>query len=183
MAIKIIDKEDENFESNECIIENENDILSDLPRSSSLVSFYEVTDILSQKLETEDKIYLVFEYFEGEELYQIVRRKKRLAEKDACYCFYIIIRTMKELKTAGIVHRDIKAENILINESQNQVKLIDFGFSRKYKPGKLMKTAMGSPHYSAPEILAKEQYDPVCADIWSAGVVLFFMLCGRNSSD
>lgn len=99
-------------------------------------------------------------------------------EKDACYCFYVIVKTIKELRDAGIVHRDIKAENILITEEYDQVKIIDFGFSRKYKAGKLMKTAMGSPHYSAPEVLAKEHYDPVKADIWSAGVVLFFMLCG-----
>lgn len=109
-----------------------------------------------------------------------MRRKKRLVEKDACYCFYILIKTIKELKMTGIAHRDIKAENILVNDQYDQVKLIDFGFSRKFKPGKLMTTAMGSPHYSAPEVLAKEHYDPIKADIWSAGVVLYFMLCGMQ---
>lgn len=122
----------------------------------------------------------MFEFFKGEELYHIVRRKKWLVERDACYCFYTIIKTIKQLKMAGIVHRDIKAENILVNEKYDQVKLIDFGFSRKHRPGKLMTTAMGSPYYSAPEVLAKEHYDPVKADIWSAGVVLYFMLCGTD---
>lgn len=123
---------------------------------------------------------MVFEFFEGEELFTVVRNKKRMAEKDACYCFYTIVKTIKELKNSGIVHRDIKAENVLINESNHNVKLIDFGFSRKYNPDRLMSTAMGSPHYSAPEVLAREPYDPIRADIWSAGVVLYFMLCGKN---
>lgn len=129
-------------------------------------------------IETKTNVCLVFEYFKGEELYEVVRRKKWLSESDACFIFYSLIKTMKQLKMAGIVHRDIKAENILINEKHDQFKLIDFGFSRKFKPGKLFTTAMGSPHYSAPEVLAREHYDPVKADIWSAGVVLYFMLCG-----
>ena len=85
---------------------------------------------------------------------------------------------MQELQKRNIVHRDIKAENILINEVKDEIKLIDFGFSRMFEEGKQMKTACGSPNYSAPEILAKEKYDPVKADIWSAGVLLYFMLCG-----
>ncbi len=85
---------------------------------------------------------------------------------------------MQELTKHSIVHRDIKAENVLVNETTGELKLIDFGFSKVFEEGKLMKTACGSPHYSAPEILAKEKYDPVKADIWSAGVLLYFMLCG-----
>ena len=65
-----------------------------------------------------------------------------------------------------------------MNLEFDDVKLIDFGFSKLIEAGKLMKTACGSPHYSAPEVLAKEKYDPYKADIWSAGVLLFFMLCG-----
>ena len=67
---------------------------------------------------------MVFEYFEGEELFTVVRNKKRMAEKDACYFFYTIVKTIKELKNTGIVHRDIKAENVLINESNHNLKLI-----------------------------------------------------------
>lgn len=89
------------------------------------------------------------------------------------------MKMLQSLYNIGIVHRDIKAENILVNEATNEIKLIDFGFSREVEPGELVKTATGSPLYSAPEILAKEKYDPLKADIWSAGVLLFFLLSGH----
>lgn len=92
------------------------------------------------------------------------------------------MRILKSVHELHITHRDIKAENILINESINEVVAIDFGFSSKFEEGSMMKTACGSPNYCAPEILAKETYDPVKADIWSSGVVLYFMLCGRPPS-
>jgi serine/threonine protein kinase len=85
---------------------------------------------------------------------------------------------LKSLHDNHIAHRDIKAENILICETVNEAMLIDFGFSSKYEPGSLLKTSCGSPNYCAPEILAKEIYDPEKADLWSSGVLLFYMLCG-----
>ena len=90
---------------------------------------------------------------------------------------------MKILETigqAGIAHRDIKAENIMINEQTDEIKLIDFGFSCSFEEGEKVTTACGSPHYSAPEILAKQAYDPIKADVWSCGVLLFFMLSGKR---
>lgn len=122
---------------------------------------------------------MVFELFQGEELFSIVRRNKRLPEHAACHYFYNLIKTMQILAENNIVHRDIKAENILLNEDMDHLKLIDYGFSRITEPGKLMSTACGSPNYSAPEVLAKEKFDPLKADIWSAGILLFFMLCGK----
>lgn len=89
-----------------------------------------------------------------------------------------MIKILAQLESCGIVHRDLKAENLLVNEVTDEIKLIDFGFSKLFEDGQLMRTACGSPHYCAPEILAKEDYDPVKADIWSAGVLLYYMLCG-----
>ena len=175
MAIKVIDKDDDNYIEMCDVIENEIKILFKLPKSHHIIEFYD-------KIETVDKIYLVFQLFEGDELFSIVKRKKRLQENEACHYFYEIIKTIQKLcEDANIAHRDIKAENILVNLEFDDVKLIDFGFSRLIEAGKLMKTACGSPHYSAPEVLAKEKYDPYKADIWSAGVLLFFMLCGTLS--
>lgn len=88
---------------------------------------------------------------------------------------------LKSLHDNNIAHRDIKAENILINESVNEAMLIDFGFSSKYEAGGFLKTSCGSPNYCAPEILAKEIYDPLKSDVWSCGVLLFYMLCGMIS--
>lgn len=113
------------------------------------------------------------------ELFEVVRKQQRLPENIACHYLYCILKTVLMLAEAGIVHRDIKAENIVIDEQSNDVKLLDFGFATEWSPGKKVKAAQGSPHYSAPEVLAGETYDPLKADTWSAGILLFFMLCGR----
>lgn len=134
-------------------------------------------------METEDRIYLIFEIFKGEELFSVVKKIKKLKEHAACYYFYNVIKTMQTLADNNIAHRDIKAENVLLNEDMDELKLIDFGFSIVFDQGKLLTAASGSPAYTAPEILAKEKFDPVKADIWSAGILLYFMLCGTVSTN
>ena len=133
----------------------------------------------TQKIETEKRIYLVFEIFSGEEIFSIVKKRKKLSEPQAAYCIYDIFQLMMQLQEAGIAHRDIKAENVLINETSFDVKLIDFGLSIFFEPNTLQDCSGGSPLYSSPEILAGEKFDPVKADVWSAGILLFYMLCGR----
>lgn len=78
----------------------------------------------------------------------------------------------------GIVHRDLKPENILleINENQFNVKIIDFGTSRPFKPNQKLTERTGTPYYIAPEVLRK-QYDHRC-DLWSIGVIMFILLTG-----
>ncbi len=80
-------------------------------------------------------------------------------------------------ETPQVVHRDIKLENILL-DSDNQMKLIDFGLSAFYLPGKKLRVHCGSPSYAAPEIVARKQYDGPPTDVWSLGVVLFACLAG-----
>jgi serine/threonine protein kinase len=75
------------------------------------------------------------------------------------------------------VHRDIKLENLLLDESAT-VKLIDFGFSTVVPPGKKIKVFCGTPSYMAPEIVARKEYPGPCADIWACGVLLYALLCG-----
>ena len=104
------------------------------------MTFYEV----HKKLETEKKIYLVFELFEGEELYEVVMRRR--AEMDACYCFYQLVKAMQVLAVAGIVHKYIKAKNFLICKAKDEIKLIDFGYSKPVEKGKRMNLASGSPY-------------------------------------
>ncbi len=77
----------------------------------------------------------------------------------------------------NIVHRDLKPENILLDANYN-MKIIDFGLSNLYEEGALLGTACGSPCYAAPEMIAGKKYKGLMVDIWSAGVILFAMLCG-----
>ena len=121
---------------------------------------------------------MVFEFFTGEEVFTIVKKKKKLSEPQAAYCLYDLLQVMIKLKESGIAHRDIKAENLLVNETSFDVKLIDFGLSVFADPKTLQSSSGGSPLYSSPEILAGEKFDPIKADLWSAGILLFYMLCG-----
>lgn len=96
---------------------------------------------------------------------------------------------MKQVLTAisychskHIVHRDLKPENLLLeSEGQGSIKVIDFGTSQVFDPAAKMHQTYGTPYYIAPEILAGE-YTEKC-DIWSCGVILYILLCGRPPFD
>ena len=79
----------------------------------------------------------------------------------------------------SIAHRDFKPKNIILTNNNQILKIIDFGLSNTYKKGQLLKTPCGSPCYVAPEMIKEEDYDGSLADIWSAGVILYLMLCWK----
>ena len=80
---------------------------------------------------------------------------------------------------SNIIHRDIKAENILMENAEGlNIKITDFGFACFYEPGKGKKEVLGSPLYMAPEIVRGESYGEK-VDVWSAGVITFILLSGR----
>ncbi|CAN7979966.1 unnamed protein product, partial [Ixodes pacificus] len=81
-----------------------------------------------------------------------------------------------------VVHRDLKAENLLLDSEMN-IKIADFGFSNHFEPGKKLSTWCGSPPYAAPELFEGKQYDGPKADIWSMGVVLYVLVCGALPFD
>ncbi|KAJ1556397.1 hypothetical protein HK405_011230 [Cladochytrium tenue] len=84
------------------------------------------------------------------------------------------------LHSAGVVHRDLKLENLLL-DADNNIIITDFGFANRSRSGDvdiLMQTSCGSPCYAAPELVISEGYIGEAADIWSCGVVLYAMLCG-----
>lgn len=91
-----------------------------------------------------------------------------------------MILAIEYLGKNGISHRDIKPENILL-DSNRDIKLIDFGLGKPYNPGELIKTACGSPCYAAPEMVARKAYKGDQVDIWSSGITLFAMLCGKRN--
>ena len=82
-------------------------------------------------------------------------------------------------RTAHIVHRDLKLDNMLIDAHDN-ILLADFGFAEYVGPNnKRLRLLCGSPHYSAPEIFAQREYVGTEADVWSLGVLLYTILCGQ----
>jgi len=92
--------------------------------------------------------------------------------------FSQIIEGLIYLHSINIYHRDIKLENIIIDENLN-VKLIDFGFGVNCDKHKLLNFFCGTPSYMPPEICTKKDYVGASADIWSAGILLYTFLCGN----
>ena len=113
----------------------------------------------------------------GGELFDYIVKNQRLKEVEACKFFQQIISGIMYLHELGIVHRDMKPENLLL-DYDGQIKLVDFGLSNTYKPNETLKTACGSPCYAAPEMIAGEAYHGARVDVWSCGVILFAMVCG-----
>ena len=163
---------------------------SKLPKEEK-INFYREIEILKNlkhpniirlysSINKEKQLYLITEYIKGIELFQYISLKKKIEESEACLYFQQIICGLEYLHKMGIVHRDIKPENILIDHYLKEIKIIDFGLSNKYTNNSdLLSTLCGSPLYAAPEVLMGNGYKPTPVDIWSAGIVLYFMLSGK----
>ena len=130
-------------------------------------------------IEDEYCYYLVMEYVENGNLLDFVNKKGKLNEKLARTYFCELISVLEYLHTQlNIAHRDLKAENILLDRNYN-IRLIDFGLSNCFTPeSPLLTTACGSPAYASPEMVKGEQYT-TNSDIWSAGILLYAMCAGE----
>uniref|UniRef100_A0A8C5DHR6 non-specific serine/threonine protein kinase n=2 Tax=Gouania willdenowi TaxID=441366 RepID=A0A8C5DHR6_GOUWI len=173
VAIKIVDKtqlDDENLKK----IFREVQIMK-LLRHPHIIRLYQV-------METERMIYLVTEYASGGEIFDHLVAHGRMAEKDARKKFKQIVAAVHFCHCRSIVHRDLKAENLLLDHNLN-IKIADFGFSNLFSRGQLLKTWCGSPPYAAPELFEGKEYDGPKVDIWSLGVVLYVLVCGALPFD
>ncbi|KAF9402103.1 hypothetical protein BGX21_011210, partial [Mortierella sp. AD011] len=132
---------------------------------------------LHEVLTTESKIYLVTEYCPNGELLEALIRDGRCKPSLAKRWFRQICHAVQYCHLRKIVHRDLKLENILL-DAQNNIKLIDFGFTRECESKKLLESYCGSAAYTAPEIIVGKKYSGPEADIWSLGVILYTLLAG-----
>ncbi|OIW00896.1 hypothetical protein TanjilG_19837 [Lupinus angustifolius] len=135
---------------------------------------------LFEVLATKTKIYLIMEFVPGGDLYQKVADEGRLTENLSRQYFRQLISAMKYFHSHGVFHRDLKLDNLLIDENMN-IKVSDFGLSAVNKQIRLdgfLHTTCGTPAYLAPEILSKRGYDGARIDVWSCGVVLFALHAG-----
>ncbi len=126
-----------------------------------------------------DARWLVMEYVDGTTLAQLVRREGKLSPDDAAPLLWQVADALVAAHSAGIVHRDVKPSNILVDRSR-RVKLFDFGIARIAADPSLTQTGLvtGSPAYLAPEVAAGHRGDEA-VDVWSLGATLFHVLSGR----
>ena len=134
---------------------------------------------LYQIVETKLTIYLIQENIPGKEFMEYLTKKGKLKEIEACKFFHQIISALEYMHQCGVAHRDFKPENILITKDDTVLKIIDFGLGNIYKNNQLLKTACGSPCYAPPEMIKEESYNGAKSDIWSSGIILYLMLCGK----
>ncbi|OMJ89914.1 hypothetical protein SteCoe_7802 [Stentor coeruleus] len=131
---------------------------------------------LLEVFESNRNVMIVLEYAGGGDLLQIIKARGRLNEDEARGIFYQLIEAVKACHDAGIIHRDIKLDNILLTSDYTDIKLCDFGVSRFAKVGEKVNEQCGTPAYLAPEIIIDQGYEPFYVDIWSMGVLLYAML-------
>ncbi|XP_041535929.1 sperm motility kinase 2B-like [Microtus oregoni] len=137
---------------------------------------------LLQVIESEKRIYLVMELAEGQQLYQYIRKAGHLQEDEARGIFRQILSAVSYCHELGIVHRDLKPDNIMV-DGNGKVKIIDFGLGTQVKPGQRLSFHCGTYSFGAPELLRGKLYDGPKIDIWTLGVVLYFMVVGKVPFD
>ncbi|XP_005083103.2 sperm motility kinase 2B-like [Mesocricetus auratus] len=137
---------------------------------------------LLQVIETETRIYLVMELAEGQQLYQYIRKAGRLSEDEARRIFKQIIAGVSYCHDLGIVHRDLKPDNIMLDQN-GKVKIIDFGLGTRFQPGQRLSRHCGAYSFGAPELFLGRLYDGPKVDVWTLGVVLYFMVVGKVPFD
>ena len=149
-----------------------------------------ITKIL-ELFEDKEYILIIMEYINGGNLFSFLKKHRKVSEKTAKLLYRQIILGIKYMHEQGIVHRDIKLENILI-DLNNNIKICDFGIGRVLSsPEQPLFDQCGTPMYIAPEILLcseEKGYKGFPVDIWSSGIVLYILLSGtlpfsfKNSS-
>jgi hypothetical protein len=136
---------------------------------------------LLDHLENEDYIFIVMEYIEGGTLGQYFKKKNfNFSERQASSIMSQIANGVKYLHRYGIVHRDLKPDNIMITQQNDfgVIKIMDFGLSKIVSTQEKMVDGYGTLSYVAPEVLLRTPYNKE-VDIWSMGVILYYMLCGH----
>lgn len=126
--------------------------------------------------------YMLFEYVNGGQMLDYIISHGRLKEKQARKFSRQIASALDYCHRNSIAHRDLKIENILISKT-GDIKIIDFGLSNLFAPRGHLKTFCGSLYFAAPELLQAKAYTGPEVDVWSFGIVLYVLVCGKVPFD
>lgn len=175
VAIKIVRKD---------FLENKPSLKKKMRREISVLKVLKHPNLMSliDVFEIETHLFLVMEFVDGLELFEYLVRRGALPLTEALTFFQQIICGLEYCHNRLICHRDLKPENLLLDRHYN-IKIADFGMTSLNRPGKLLETSCGSPHYCDPMVVSGDKYDGLKADIWSCGVILYAMVTGRLPFD
>jgi len=171
VAIKFIKRSNITSPQKQAKLEREINILQNLDHPN-IVRLYDV-------IETEKYIGIVMAYANGGELFEYISENQYLSEEESAKFFIQLLDGVQYLHSRHIVHRDLKLENLLLDQ-KGDIIITDFGFANNSRknPSGLLSTSCGSPCYAAPELVINDNYIGEAADIWSCGIILYAMLCG-----
>lgn len=172
-AVKVIRK-DRTELRNQTLIQREMDILR-LVNHKNIVRLYDL-------FETDDKLYFVLEYMPGGALYEVLAKGEiHFSEERASHILKDVLEGLVYLHEKGIVHRDVKPDNLLTTSKEwpFTTKLADFGLSNFMLNNEPLESKVGTPFFTSREVITSEKYGTK-ADLWSLGVVAYEMLSGRK---
>ena len=170
VALKVIAKKSINSAKALKRIEQEIAILKKMKNQKFVTQLLEV-------FEDDQNIFLVFEYENGGDLVSYFKKNPLLGEKRLKPFFKKLVEGLKGIHKVGVIHRDIKMDNILLRGNIEPV-IADFGISSIFDKGKLIKDTGGTPAYLAPEVILAKGNVSFCSDVWSLGVLLYVLTFG-----
>ena len=154
-------------------------LLSDHPNALTILEVFEAAELVDVASGVKSQVHaLVMEYAEKGEFFQFLNSKGNLDELTARHYFKQLINIIDYTHSKGVIHRDIKLENLLLDEDYN-LKLADFGYASKLAKERRYTKAVGTSVYFAPEIHAGNSYSDEQADLFAAGIILFTMVAGH----
>ncbi|GBG29396.1 Protein kinase, putative [Hondaea fermentalgiana] len=178
VAVKVMDKRTAPRE----ICQNELAILEELSASGRHHRITPIKDVY----EDSRRLYFVLELMRGGDFFERISTSGRIPEREAAAVIRKLCFALNALHEHGILHRDVKLENLLLegklqeekDEGEDEAfKLADLGFAKKIDESDAFKNPAGTLGYVAPEVLRDRLYSPAC-DVWSAGIVLYILLAG-----
>ena len=157
--------------------EKKKKILSEMKILKNVLGHPNIIKLL-EVFENEKYVFFVMEYASNGDLLDYLKKKIILSENDSKYLFFQICSGLKFIHKKHIIHRDIKLDNILLDNNY-KCKICDFGVSRIMKKDEYITEQCGTPAYLAPEIIRDLGYKNLKADIWSLGILLFSIVTGN----
>ncbi|XP_071107830.1 testis-specific serine/threonine-protein kinase 3-like [Haliotis cracherodii] len=156
-----------------------------MPRELEIVQSvkHEHVAHVQEIIQTDKSVFIIMDYAQKGDLLEHIMNNGAPKENTTKKMFKQIVSAVNYLHEIGVVHRDLKCENILIKKNMDII-ISDFGFSRRFdQNNKPSKTFCGSAAYASPQLIKGTPYDPRQNDVWSLGCILFILTCGSMPFD